>query len=59
MEKRDSEIFMQSRGRQLRSISRDAGEAAAQSNQQCQWEDHFHAIEHEKRFSAAVTKTGG
>ena len=32
-----------------KSISRYAGQAAAQSNHQCQSEDRFHAIEHEKK----------
>ena len=31
------------------SISRDARQATAQGNHQCQWEDQFHDIEQEKR----------
>ena len=46
-----SKIFMQSPGSQL---SCDAGQAAVQSNHQCQWEDRFHAIEQEKKGVAAL-----
>ena len=38
------------------SISRDAGQATAQSNHQCRWEDWFHAEEHEKKGRYIVRK---
>ena len=47
MKKRNNEIFMQSPGTGWQSISRDAGQAAVQSNNYGQWEDR-------SRYSARI-----
>ena len=52
MEKRDNEIFMQLPQLTWSSISREAGQATAQENNQCQSKVQFVAVEQEKKGGA-------